>query len=362
MQKPLKSLPLLAIDLRPFLTPFESGVTVYLAAMVREIKKAGIFDLDLFYQARKKSQRISKIFPEARFIPCSNTIFHLKCLFGLPALPSKYFPQRPDAIWLPDRLPFYRSKIPLFMTIHDFVPEEFSGTLSFKSLIWHKIFSLHRLLGLCSGVLVPSLSIGYSPRIKGIPSEVTYEGANLLGGRGKRPNGFNLGKGDFFLSISPMDPRKRLKWVFFAAEKFPRAHFVIAGNKQEDKRFRFFRRPTLPNLHFLGEITEEEKLWLLKNAVALLALSEYEGFDLPVLEAVKAKCQVIMSGIPVHIELYKRATVVNSADELFGAIYLALQNKKYVKKLLIRPRGKYTWEGAAKRASLFFLRVLFNKN
>ncbi len=338
---------LIGVDLRPLLENFESGVSVYTKRMVSELLKSNDFDFDLFYQASRKSYKISKIFPAARHLKISNTVFHLRSFFYFPRLPKNYFPRKPNLIWIPDRRPFYESDIPLVLTIHDMVPEKFSASLSLKAKIWHKIFNLKRLLKLCAGVLTPSESIKNELAFK--KSEVTYEGANLSAGIKK----IELPK-DFYLAISPADPRKRLNWIFKAAKEFPQENFVIAGFKSGDKRFKKIANKKLKNLILTGEITEEEKHWLLKNTKALIAVSEYEGFDLPVLEAVEAKCPVILSKIAVHTELYKDATFVKSYQDLI------LSLKTDVK--VPQPKQNFSWESAAKRALLFFNRVIADEN
>ncbi|MFA5792918.1 MAG: glycosyltransferase [Candidatus Gracilibacteria bacterium] len=330
--------------------------------MVFELQKNEDLDLDLFYQARKRCESIHKIFPTARHIPISNTIFHFKSLLFFPRLPKSYFLVKPDVIWIPDRRPFYRSDIPLFMTIHDLVPEKYSKTLSLKSFIWHKIFPLKRLLKLCDGLLAPSLSTLSALKKFSLPCDVTYEGATLPSFKKMPVFAKDFLDKRFFLAISPLDPRKRLSWIYETAYRFSQVNFLIAGVKDGDKRFKSFVGKKLANVFLLPQITEEEKFWLLKNTIALLALSEYEGFDLPVLEAVKAKCPVLLSSIDVHHELYKEADFVITKEELQAKIYSALESKSKSTIRVPKPRGDYTWEKSAKRALLFFARVLVNKN
>lgn len=347
----------LAVDLRPLLERHESGVTHYAKALVHEFLQRGdLVELDLFYQARTRCEALHHLFPQVRHIPLSNTRFHLRCLLGFPTLPEAYFPHKPDLIWIPDRRPFYRTTIPLVMTVHDKVPELYPSTLSWKSRLWHLIFPLRRLLRLCSGLLVPTFTISQALQTK-LPKEVTYEGAELE----KATEPTFLSKKfpkRFYLMISPSDPRKRLDWVLRLAERFPKENFVIIGLKKQDKRFASIRLRKRSNLFPFSQITEGEKAWFLRRAKALLALSRYEGFDLPVLEAVAAKCPVIMSDISVHNELYKNALMVRSFQELEQAV----QRLRTFNAPVPQPRGRYTWEAAAQRSLLFFLRILFYKN
>ncbi len=348
----------LAIDLRPLLEPFESGVTQYTKAMVGELLKRTDLEVDLFYQARNRCESIHRLFPQVRHLSYSNTVFHLRSLFRFPSLPKTYFERQPDLIWIPDRRPFYKTKIPVVMTIHDRVPELYAKTLSLKGRVWHLLFSFRRLKKLCSGFLVPSFTIGGTLRVR-LPKEVTYEGATVSTFQKAPANEKKIVKAPFFLMISPSDPRKRLEWVFIMAQRFSKAHFVIIGLKPKDRRFARIDLKKTPNVFLFSEVSEEEKAWFLHHAKALLALSAYEGFDLPVLEAVKAKCPVIMSAIPVHQELYKTPECfVRDLPELEAALYRSLEGYGKVPEL----RGLYTWEKAAERALLFFRRVLLNKN
>ena len=158
--------------------------------------------------------------------------------------------------------------------------------------------------------------------------------------------------------ISPSDPRKRLEWFLAMAERFVKVNFVVIGLKSTDSRFAKLKLKKSDNVFLLGEVSEEEKSWYLHHARALVAVSKYEGFDLPVLEAVRAKCPVIMSEIPVHHELYKDACMVKNLKELEGAVYRARSGQIEVPQ----PRGVYTWEKTADRTLLFFLRVLLHKD
>lgn len=348
----------LAIDLRPLLESMPSGVTQYTKAMTAEFLKRKDIEVDLFYQARKRCEPIHKLFPKVRHIQYSNSWFHFRSLLRFPLLPEDYFHKNPDLIWIPDRRPFYKTKIPIVMTIHDRVPELYGNTLSVKGRIWHLIFSFRRLKKICSGFLVPTFAIGETLRVK-IPKEVTYEGAIISGVQTAPLNVKQIKKAPFFLIISPCDPRKRLDWFFAMAKRFPKINFVIIGLKSKESRFAKLALKKYSNVFVFSEVSEDEKSWFLHNAKALLALSKYEGFDLPVLEAVRAKCPVIMSGISVHHELYKTPECfVNNLQELEAAIYRSLNGFGKVPV----PRGIYTWDKAAERALFFFLRVLANKN
>lgn len=348
----------IAVDLRPLLDPHESGVTVYTKSILKRLLKDPSVEWHLFYQARKRCETIHRLFPQVKHVARSNTVFHLKSLFHFPALSASYFDEKIDLLWMPDRRPFYRCPFPVVMTVHDRIPEREKGSLSVKSRLWHTLFPLKRLLPLTSGLLFPSLTVAQSVRTR-LPKEVTYEGAEPLP-KSERPTALPKrvkGK-DFYFALSPADPRKRLEWACRAAQRFPKLNLVIAGVKEGDRRFKKIKLAALPNLTLLPQVTEAEKAWLYSNALALLALSRSEGFDLPVLEAVQAKCPVLLSEIPVHSELYKNAEWIRSEEDLWKTIYLGESSNLRVPT----PRGDYSWDKAAERTLLFFLRVLRHKD
>lgn len=346
----------LAVDLRPLLEPYESGVQQYLRALLKELSNDKRWTLELFYQARTPCERIQRDYPNVRHYPISNSIFHIKWLFGVRDLPKDFFERIPDLIWLPDRRPFYKSGISLVMTVHDLSPEKFPRFFSIKGRIWHILFPLKSLLKNCSALLVPSFSVAAAlPR--NLLKEVTFEGASLSA-RGEFPLMPKHFKKPFFFMLAPADPRKRVDWMLKVAAELPKVNFIWAGLKENDARFARLKLHLPKNVFSLNQISEEVKKALFKEAEAFLALSSYEGFDLPVLEAVKAKCPVILSDIAVHQELYRNATFVRNPDELKIAIIRALNQKLPVPK----PRGDYSWKKAAERTSFLFLRVLLNKN
>ncbi|MGC8951910.1 glycosyltransferase family 4 protein, partial [Chloroflexus sp.] len=59
------------------------------------------------------------------------------------------------------------------------------------------------------------------------------------------------------------------------------------------------------NIHFLGTLSEEQKLALLRASAVLPFPSRYEGFGLPVLEGMVAGVPVISTNIPVINELIR---------------------------------------------------------
>lgn len=88
--------------------------------------------------------------------------------------------------------------------------------------------------------------------------------------------------------------------------RYPQASFVFVTHNQAqraDLLRRAAERGVERNLHFLGTISEEEKLALLRASDVLPFPSRYEGFGLPILEGMAAGVPVISTDIPVVNEI-----------------------------------------------------------
>lgn len=87
------------------------------------------------------------------------------------------------------------------------------------------------------------------------------------------------------------------KYTFSAKEE---VYFYIAGNQNYEypKLLKYVKEHGLKEkVLFLGYISDNEKKVLYKKAWALLFVSEYEGFGIPIIEAMASKTAVITSNV-----------------------------------------------------------------
>ncbi len=113
------------------------------------------------------------------------------------------------------------------------------------------------------------------------------------------------------------------------------------------------RSSYLDDVVFLGFVSDEQREWLYANALAFVYPSVYEGFGLPILEAMQYGTPVIT---------YKNSSIQEVAED--AAMYAsdALTIKKAVEKLLSDPgvvkkyahagkkqAAKYSWENTSKQ-------------
>ncbi|MBD5467237.1 MAG: glycosyltransferase family 4 protein [Lachnospiraceae bacterium] len=110
---------------------------------------------------------------------------------------------------------------------------------------------------------------------------------------------------NYYLYIGAMRKNKNLLNAIKGFEKYLKetgkedVYFYIAGSKSHEysnlKKYVDADQRLREKVLFLGYITDEEKLALYKNAKALLFVSEYEGFGIPVIEAMASRIPVVTS-------------------------------------------------------------------
>lgn len=137
--------------------------------------------------------------------------------------------------------------------------------------------------------------------------EVIYEGANGNFRVTDKPatvvlKKYGINQGDsYFMSLSTIEPRKNIKGTLLAfqllREMLPDSNvkLLIGGKKGWKYNDLPIEEEALAEkgIFFTGFIPDDELPVLYKNAVALCYLSHYEGFGLPLLEAMQSGTTVI---------------------------------------------------------------------
>ena len=172
-----------------------------------------------------------------------------------------------------------------------------------------------------------------------------------------------LTKKPFILYIGGSDPRKGLLSLiddYVKIEKSHKINLVIGGKELTDPRVVESRkiRNKIENLSLSdkvllpGFVSDAELQYLYSNALAFVFPSRYEGFGLPILEAMQASCPVICydnSSIPEVAG--KAALMVPDGESMVPAIESLIENQKLRATLIkdgLKQAQKFTWEKTAK--------------
>ncbi len=161
-------------------------------------------------------------------------------------------------------------------------------------------------------------------------------------------------KDKYILAVSAISPRKNFRVIVQAWDKikskFPNYSLVIAGKSG----LAFARNASVDispeQVNMTGYVKEEDLPALYAGASLFVYPSLYEGFGIPILEAMATGTPVITSNITSMPEVAGDAAVLVNPikeDEVAEAIELVLTDERLHKELGKKGRkraGSYTWE------------------
>lgn len=173
----------------------------------------------------------------------------------------------------------------------------------------------------------------------------------------------------FILYLGTLEPRKNLLTLIqaFARLRNPQLHLVLAGGKgwlYEPLFAEVERLGLRERIHFPGYIpTETQTLWY--NAATVFAyLSRYEGFGLPVVEALACGAPVLTADSTSLPEAAGDAAYLAPLDDM-DAIVAGLERLLGDADLreALRERGpahaaRFTWQAAAQQTAALYQTLL----
>jgi mannosyltransferase len=237
------------------------------------------------------------------------------------------------------RLP--NKKIPIVTTVHDFTYEKYVSGIPKHVHVWQK----HRAIKKSDKIICVSNNTANDLmqycRVDERKITVIYNGVSdnyfKINDNGIRTNkvifiGARAGYKNFDKAVHAISMSKDLELVIVGGGVLNKAEALLLEHKLKGR------------YSFLGKISDSELNKLYNKAYCLLYPSEYEGFGIPILEAMKAGCPVIAvnrSSIPEIAG--KAALLVDSSAE--GVLYEALVDIRL-------KRDIYTANGV-ERSSIF---------
>jgi glycosyltransferase involved in cell wall biosynthesis len=173
----------------------------------------------------------------------------------------------------------------------------------------------------------------------------------------------------FFLCVGTVEPRKNLTTVLTAYQSLKNQtrdvpKLVIAGRKGwgDTALVNLIDRYSLRNdVFLLGYISDQQLATLYYLAEALLYPSFYEGFGLPVIEAMAYGCPVITSNVSSLPEIAGSAAILidpYTSSELCRAMYDLLKNPE--RRRLLQRRGieraaQFSWQTCAVQTARIYM-------
>lgn len=105
-------------------------------------------------------------------------------------------------------------------------------------------------------------------------------------------NHFNLDK-PFILFVGSRANYKNFDFVVELVKEMKEFNLVIVGGELQSSELKFFDNETLQRTTVVSNIQNFELNWLYNYAHAFIYPSSYEGFGIPIIEAMKAGCPVL---------------------------------------------------------------------
>ncbi len=167
----------------------------------------------------------------------------------------------------------------------------------------------------------------------------------------------------FFLMVNPSDVRKNWRLVldgfelYLARSRDEETELVLAGKlgANEGPLTAFLEeKPGLKKrVRLLGFVSDAELCYLYRNARLMVYPSVYEGFGIPVVEAIANGAPTIVSDIPIFREVTNGAALFVPLDdpEALCEAYAKLENDSVARSALVEDgkvqARRYSWERSA---------------
>ncbi|MFA6130994.1 MAG: glycosyltransferase family 1 protein [Patescibacteria group bacterium] len=319
---------IIGVDIRHLCAPTITGVPRYTLELLHEL-----FLLDpttqwvLFASGRKMALKRLPYFPEKNVSLCThllpNKLVNAKILLGKNL--EDFCTRKPD-IWFFPNQNIIRTRLPYVLTVHDVSFRIFPEFFSYKSRLWYALTHFETLLKNAAHLITVSESTAHDlSSIFSIPKE--HMSAIPLGYEKQyqptvKPSdesylrNYKIEK-PYFLSLATLEPRKNILGILeayelFCAESKRKIDLVFAGGSGwRTKSFldRVRHSPHQKQIHVLGYLRDQERSAFYRHAEAFLFPSFYEGFGLPVLEALASGTPVITSPVSSIPEVAKDAAI-----------------------------------------------------
>ena len=257
----------------------------------------------------------------------------------LGALPWRSGRDGIDVLHCPAHRGPLRSNVPLVVTVHDLAvlrhPETFNR--------WTRTYSR---------VVLPRLARA-AARVIAVSEFTKREAVTLLGVEERRVRVIGHGvtapftpdgpaaEGEYVLAVGTVEPRKNLRRVAEAVEQSGAAELRVVGAQGWGN----------VGVESLGFVGDDELARLYRGAACVVYPSLYEGFGLPVLEAMACGTPVVTSESGATAELANGAAVLVNpleVDSIAAGIAEALRRPDELRAAGLARAASYTWEDAGR--------------
>ena len=247
--------------------------------------------------------------------------------------------ERADLIHSPANLGPARSRVPVILTLHDMVSFRHPEWVPTRAAGWFLRWMISRAAKNAVRIMTDSQAALIDiNEILGIPEDRI--GVVLLAGAGGEASARSPRRSDLLFAPGNRMPHKGMLTLLSALELIPRERrpvlAVTASTATDPLRAQADRLGVLDSMQFNGwlPLTDLERLY--SEATVVVLPTRFEGFGLPVLEAMSHGAPVICSDLPVLREVGGDAAVYvepGSAAAFAAAIERLLADSDFRREL-----------------------------
>lgn len=261
-----------------------------------------------------------------------------------------------------------RTKVPTLMVTHDIAHVHYPDQVSFLTRSYYRYFSelflkkadqVVTVSHFCKkdiiqhyGIEVSKISVacnGIKPHFQPInENEKQTIRTKWSGGQA------------YFFYIGAIHPRKNIDrliegFEYFKSQSKSATKLLIAGRfawQTSDIKKAYDKAVFKEDIHFLGYVSDEDLPSLIGAALALTYVSLFEGFGVPIIEAMQAEVPVICSNVSSMPEVGGEAAILVDPKSTanIAAAMLSVREKQTLRQSMIE-KGivhcqQFTWEKA----------------
>ncbi len=336
-------------------------------------------------------KRITAAHPEHQFLFIFDRPYSEEFIFSQNITPIVLFPQarhpflfywwfehsiartlnsvKPDIFYSPDGFLSLKTAVCSLPVIHDINFEHFPTALP-KIVTWYYKRYVPRFVNKAQRIITVSefskKDIAQTYHVNSDKIDVVYNGADetykplnneeIKSIREK----YSAGR-EYFIAVSALHPRKNIKRLLLAYDRFRTSSgrdikLLIAGpsyfkNKEMEQVYNAmeFRKDVI----FLGRMEVEELAKVTGAALASVYVSYYEGFGIPVIEAMQCNVPVVVSNVASLPEVAGDAALQAdpfSVESIAGALLDIAGNERLRNELIAKARVRcrlFSWEKTA---------------
>lgn len=276
---------------------------------------------------------------------------------------------KPDLFLSPDGYLCLRSEVPQFAVMHDLNFEHYPQDIPFLARHHYRYFfpryaKKARRIAAVSEYTKKDIMATYG--ISGDKIDVVYNGA---------PGSFSpltsleiqltrkkySGGKDYFLFVGSLHPRKNIRRLLVAFDEFRKSgkhscKLLIAGKKYwwtKDAQDTLDQMTYREEVVFTGRLNAEELRRVMGSALALTYVPYFEGFGIPILEAMNCDVPVITSNVTSMPEVSGNAALLVdpfSVDSIKDGMTRIAADEKLRQELVEKGRERrklFSWDNSA---------------